>query len=215
MPIIRPGEATKPTAWPKETVYPIFPATGDIRQVLAWDEEAFRLHTNQYKYYLLDLERSKPDKLYGEPTDLETGGEVYKNQDEPIYINAYLHWGDAVKELTKFGITTERDTVAEFSINLLKKVEHRVVGINGLVPKRGDVIVVYGDEYVIEETREGNPWYGNVQFPIHIYAPLTRKKHSAISDDRADTTVEQIKPPRPTEPGPARPEKPIVIFNND
>jgi hypothetical protein len=188
MPIIKAGEATKPTHFPTEPVYPLFPATGDIQQVQRWDKEAFQLWCNRYKYYILDVVGSFPDKVYGEPTDIEAGGEVYVNQDDPLFVPCYVHWNEEQKELGKWGQVLTRDIVLEFSALMLNEMSDEVPP-DGLSPARGDVIIIDETEFVIQEVKRGQPWFGNVQFPIHIFCPATIKKSSNITDDRPDTTL--------------------------
>lgn len=210
MPIIRAGDAAKPTAYPQKPVYPIFPATGDIGFIQQRDKEAFMLWVPRYKYYILDIVGSKPDSLYGEPSDVETGGEVYTNQDDPIMVYCYVNWEPDKKLLNRWGIEAQRDIVLEFSALMLSEVSN-MYAPDGLDPKAGDVLVVDETPYVIQETFRGNPWYGNVQFPIHIFCPANIKKASNLTDDRPDSTLQSgVNHPEPT--GPVKPSEPQDLF---
>jgi hypothetical protein len=211
MPVIRPGQATKPTSPPKKPVYPLFPATGDIQQIIVWDSEAFVLHTTRYKYWILNVQGSKPDHLYGEPTEQEAGGEVYA--PIPVYVHAYAYWDETErKELQKFGIVSERDVVVEFSIKMLADLREEVPP-DGLTPKRGDVIVMDNTEFVIDEVKRGQPWFGNIQYPIHYYCPCTKRKLSNITDDRADATT-TVGPEHPAPTGPSFPSNPDKLYGD-
>jgi hypothetical protein len=213
MPIIRPGEATEPSQIPDEPVYPIHPATGDIQQFLEWDVEAFHLWCPRYRYYILDIEGSRPDSLYGEPTDVETGGEVFINKDDPLMVYCYVHWESQSKQLQKVGVVTERDIVLEFSTQYLASLTSEVPP-NGLSPKRGDVMIIDQTEYVIQEVSRGQPWYGNIQYPIHIFCPANRVKRSNLDDDRADTDY-ATGPEHPEYVGEEKPEEPPDLFDDD
>lgn len=144
------------------------------------------------KYWVFNLDKSIENNqkgiLYGESLN-----EKYRG---PYLVPAYYEINPSEKSLEKFGIVEKRDLQIVFSVDNLLDV--------GVDPKSGDVLTVPAGtkinlkdnrleveeiEYVINETSDGDQFYGNYGFSVLKIGFAVRRQLSSVNDDRVDVSI--------------------------